>query len=78
MLKPYLEKFYYYAPEILTLFLYPSLIRLNPSKTSVTKEKIDNNKSVLQNLKNAENYAKDFNHYISKLIQGSLYISPTL
>lgn len=77
-LKPYMEKFYYYSIEILTLFLFPSLIKLKPSKSGITKEIIDEKKSMLQNLKNAVNYSKEFNHYISKLIQGTIYISPDL
>lgn len=77
-LKPYLEKFYYYALEILILFLFPSLIKILPSKSGVTKKILDENKSALQNLKNSENYSKEFNHYISKVIQGSFYLSPNI
>jgi len=77
-LKPYLEKFYYYSLEILTLFLFPSLIKMKPSKSGMTKEIFDEKKSLLQNLSNSENYSKEFNSYISKLIKGSLYISPNL
>ena len=77
-LKPYLEKFYYYSLEILTLFLFPSLIKMKPSKSGMTKEIFDEKKSLLQNLRNSENYSKEFNSYISKLIKGSLYISPNL
>jgi len=77
-LKPYLEKFYYYSLEILTLFLFPSLIRLESSKSGIHEEISDEKKSILQNLKNSENYSKEFNNYISKLIKGSIYISPNL
>ena len=77
-LKPYIEKFYYYSLEILTLFLFPSLIKLKPSKSGISKEIVDEKKSVLQNLKNSQNYAKEFNHFISKVIQGTIYISPEL
>ena len=77
-LKPYLEKFYYYSLEILTLFLFPSMINLRLSKSGAPKEIVNENKSVLHNLKNAENYSKEFNHYLSKVIQGSIYISPDL
>jgi hypothetical protein len=77
-LKPYLEKFYYYSLEILTLFLFPSLIKLRSSKSGMTKEIVDEKKPVLQNLKNAENYNKEFNQYILKVIQGSVYISSDL
>ena len=77
-LKPYLEKFYYYSLEILTLFLFPSLIKFIPSKSGMTKKILDKKKSVLQNLKNSENYSKEFNYYITKVIQGSFYISPDL
>jgi len=77
-LKPYLEKFYYYSLEILTLFLFPSLIKMKLSKSGMTKEIIDEKKSVLENLKNSENYSKEFNNYIAKLIKGSFYISSNL
>jgi hypothetical protein len=77
-LKPYIEKFYYYSLEILTLFLFPSLIKLKPSKSGISKEIVNETKSVLQNLKNSQNYAKEFNHFISKVIQGTIYISPDL
>jgi len=77
-LKPYLEKFYYYSLEILTLFLFPSLIKIKQSKSGMTKDIFDEKESVLQNLKNSGNYSKEFNNYISKLIKGSFYISPNL
>ena len=77
-LKPYLEKFYYYSLEILTLFLFPSLIKMKPLKSGITKEIFDEKKSLLQKLKNSENYSKEFKSYISKLIKGSFYISPNL
>jgi len=77
-LKPYLEKFYYYSLEILTLFLFPSVIKMKPLKSGITKEIFDEKKSLLQNLKNSENYSKEFNNYLSKLIKGSFYISPNL
>jgi len=44
----------------------------------MTKKILDKKKSVLQNLKNSENYSKEFNYYITKVIQGSFYISPDL
>lgn len=77
-LKPYLEKFYYYSLEILTLFLFPSVIKMKPLKSGITKEIFDEKKSLLQNLKNSENYSKEFNNYLLKLIKGSFYISPNL
>ena len=77
-LKPYLDKFYYYSLEILTLFLFPSLIKLRLSKSGIAKESINEKKTVLENLKNSENYGKEFNRYISKVIQGSIYLSPDL
>ena len=76
--KPYLEKFYYYSLEILTLFLFPSLIRMKPSKSAISKEIVDEKISMLQDLNNCENYSKEFNSYVSKLIKGSFYISPNL
>ena len=75
---PYLEKFYHYSLEILTLFLFPSLIKLTPSKSSINKEVFDERKSVLKKLKNADNYGKEFNSYISKLVKGRLYIASLL
>ncbi|MFX0075570.1 MAG: hypothetical protein ACFE96_09020, partial [Candidatus Hermodarchaeota archaeon] len=77
-LKPYIEKFYFYSLEILILFLFPSLIKLKTSKSGITKEIVDEKKSVLQNLKNSKNYYKEFNHFVSRVIQGSLYITPDL
>jgi hypothetical protein len=78
LLKPYLEKFYYYSLELLILFLFPSLIKLRPSKSGISKETVNEQKSVLQNLKNSKNYSKEFNYFLSKVIQGSLYITPDL
>ena len=78
-IKPYLEKFYHYSLEILTLFLFPSLIKLTHSKSSINKEDIlEERKSVLKKLKNANNYGKEFNNYIAKLIKGSFYITSNL
>jgi hypothetical protein len=51
---------------------------MKPLKSGMTKEIIDEKKSVLQNLKNCENYSKEFNNYIAKMIKGSYYISPNL
>jgi len=76
--KPYLEKDYYYSLEILTLFLFPSLIKMQPSKSGITKEILEERKSLLKRLKNSDNYSKEFNNYISKLIEGRFYISPLL
>lgn len=76
--KPYLEKFYYFSLEILTLFLFPSLIKMQPSKSSITKEIFEERKSLLKRLKKSENYGKEFNSYISKLLAGRLYIAPLL
>jgi hypothetical protein len=77
-MKPYLEMFYYYSLEIIILFLFPSLIKLKPSKSSFANEIVNENKSLLQNLKNSKNYGKEFNLFMSKVIQGSLCITPDL
>jgi hypothetical protein len=76
--KPYLEKFYYYSLEILTLFLFPSVIKMQPSKSGITKEILEERKSLLKRLKNSDNYGKEFNKYISNLIEGRFYIAPLL
>jgi hypothetical protein len=77
-LKPYLEKFFYYSLEILTLFLFPSLVKMKLLSSEVTKNRVDEKNTILQNLKSSEDYGREFNSYISKMIKGSYYISPDL
>lgn len=77
-LKPYLEKYPFYALEILTLFLLPSIVKLIPLNLSLSKKYSDKNKSVLENLKKAENYGEEFNKIISHLVIGDVYLLPLL
>ena len=83
-IKSYLEKFYYYSLEILTLLLLPSVIKVELIKTEFTgffhppKSISDKTKSFLQSLQKSKNYQKDFDTVILNLTQGNIYISPLL
>jgi hypothetical protein len=77
-IKSYLEKFFYYSLEILTLLLLPSVIKIIPAKTEYLKKYSDNTKSFLQSLQKSENYQEEFKTAISNLIGGNIYISPLL
>jgi hypothetical protein len=77
-IKSYLENFYFYSLEILTLLLLPSMIKIVPLKTEYSKKYYDKSKSFLQRLQKSENYQKEFNTVISNLIEGNIYISPLL
>ena len=77
-LKPYLEKYPFYALEILTLFLLPSYVKLIPLNLNLSKTFSDKNKSVLESLKKAENYSEEFDKIISHLVIGDIYLLPIL
>ena len=77
-LKPYLEKYPFYALEILTLFLLPSIVKLIPLNLSLSKKYSDENRSVLESLKKVESYGEEFNKIISYLVIGEIYILPML
>ncbi|MFX0008641.1 MAG: hypothetical protein ACFFA7_17700 [Promethearchaeota archaeon] len=78
IIKTYLEKYYYYSLEILTLLLLPSIIKIVPAKAEYLKKYSDKPKSFLQSLQKSENYQEQFNKVISDLIEGNIYISPAL
>ena len=78
IMKPYIEKFFYYSVELLFLFLFPSVVRLIAYTPKIAKRYKDKNESVLKNLQNSENYNQEFNNLIKDLINGDIYISPLL
>ena len=77
-LKHYIENFYYYSLEILSLCLTPSFIRIIPLKPEVSKKYFDKNRSVLQILQKSENYSNEFNNIISYLVNGDISLTPIL
>ncbi|MFW9896436.1 MAG: hypothetical protein ACFFD7_11575 [Candidatus Thorarchaeota archaeon] len=77
-LKYYLEKFYYYSLEILTLLLLPSVIKILPIKTIISKNSSNKTKSFLQDLQKSKNYQEEFNKVITNLIEGNVYIGACL
>ena len=78
VIKSYLEKSLDYCLEIIILLLVPSVIRISPFMPSISKEKGDKYKTVLQSLQQSNNYYDMFNKIISDLIRGDLYIIPSL
>ena len=77
-IKPYIENFYYYSLEVLTLFLLPSLIRTISLKPKLSNKYIDKNFTVLQILKKSENYSDEFNTLISHLVEEDINLTPIL
>ena len=77
-IKSYLEVFYYYSLEILALLVLPSIIKIVPVKTALSKKYSGKTKSFLQSLQKSKNYHKEFNTVISNLIEGNIHISPLL
>ena len=77
-IKSYLEKFYYYSLEILSLLVLPSIIKIVPVKAELSKKYSDKTKSFLQSLQKSKNYHEEFNSVISNLLEGNIYISPLL
>jgi len=77
-IKPYLEKYPFYALEILTLFLLPSYVKLIPLNLNLSKTFSDKDKSVLESLKKAESYGEEFNKIITHLVIGDIYLLPVL
>jgi hypothetical protein len=64
-LKYYLEKFYYYSLEILTLLLLPSVIKIIPLKTEISKYNSSKTKSFIQNLQKSHTYLEEFSNVIT-------------
>ena len=78
VIKSYLEKSLDYCLEIITLLLMPSVIRISPFIPSISKDKGDKYKTVLQSLQQSKDYYSTFNKIFSDLIRGNLYIIPYL
>ena len=78
VIKSYLEKSLDYCLEILILLLMPSVIRISPFMPSISKDKGDKYKTVLQSLQQSKDYYGMFNKIISDLVRGDLYIIPSL
>ena len=78
VIKSYLEKSLDYCLEIITLLLMPSVIRISPFMPSISKDKGDKYKTVLQSLQQSKDYYSTFNKIFSDLIRGNLYIIPYL
>jgi len=77
-IKSYLEKYYYYSLEILSLLVLPSVIKIVPVEIELSKKYTDKTKTLLQTLQKSKNYSEEFNSLISHLIEGNVYISPAL
>jgi hypothetical protein len=77
-IKPYLEKFNYYSLEILALLLLPSVIKIIPLNQVISKKEVDKSNTFLQSLQQTRNYSKEFNNTISRLLEGIIYIAPSL
>jgi len=77
-LRYYLEKYYYYSLEILTLLLLPSIIKIVPVKAEISKNYSHKAKSFIQNLQKSKNYQEEFSNVIRNLIEGDIYIFPLL
>ena len=74
----YLERFFYYSLEILTLLLLPSVIKIVPLKIQISKNYSNKTKTFIQNLQKSSNYREEFNNVIKNLIEGNIYINPSL
>ncbi|MFW9940732.1 MAG: hypothetical protein ACFFFT_06810 [Candidatus Thorarchaeota archaeon] len=77
-LQYYLERFYYYSLELLTLLLLPSVIKIVPVKLQISKNYSNKTKTFIQNLQKSSNYRDEFNKVITNLIEGNIYIAPSL
>jgi hypothetical protein len=77
-LKSYIQNYYYYSLEILTLLLLPSVVKIMPLNLNLSKKYPEKNKSVFQNLKKAENYNQTFNEIILDLLDRKIKLLPVL
>ncbi|MHA2397873.1 MAG: hypothetical protein ACXADU_03160 [Promethearchaeota archaeon] len=77
-IKSYLEKYYYYSLEILSLLVLPSVIKIVPGTIELSKKYTDKAKTLLQTLQKSKNYSEEFSTLISHLIEGNIHISPAL
>ncbi len=77
-IKSYLEKYYYYSLEILSLLVLPSVIKIVPVTIELSKKYTDKTKTLLQTLQKSKNYTEEFGTLISHLIEGNIYIAPAL
>ncbi|MFX0059984.1 MAG: hypothetical protein ACFE85_10485 [Candidatus Hodarchaeota archaeon] len=75
---PYLEDYFFYSLEILSLFLLPSFLGITPINPKLSNKYSDNRKSVLQSLQKSDNYSKDFKEIVSYLIKGEILLTSLL
>jgi hypothetical protein len=77
-LKYYLERFFYYSLEILALLLLPSVIKIVPLKIQISKNYSNKTKTLIQNLQKSNDYREEFNTVIKDIIEGNIYVNPSL
>ncbi|MFX1326821.1 MAG: hypothetical protein ACFE91_01585 [Promethearchaeota archaeon] len=78
ILKPYLENFFYYSLEILSLLLAPSVIKIIPLNLESSKRNLGKSQSFLKSLQKSNNYCKEFNETLLNLLRENIYICPFL
>ncbi|MFX1380585.1 MAG: hypothetical protein ACFFA4_15980 [Promethearchaeota archaeon] len=77
-IKPYLENYNYYSLELLALLLLPAVIKIIPLNQVISKKGLDKSNTFLQSLQQARDYYKEFNNTISRLLEGVVYLAPSL
>ncbi len=74
-LKPYLDAFFFYALEILALFLIPTELKILELNKAESKKDPEKGRSILQFLQKT-NYNEQFNKIIRLLIRGEIILTP--
>ncbi|MBD3228350.1 MAG: hypothetical protein GF329_09195 [Candidatus Lokiarchaeota archaeon] len=77
IIKPYLEKYFEYSLEIITLFFLPAITELGiyDINDDIKKHK-RTSRSIIQELQKSKKYSKEFNKIINNLIEGRIYVTP--
>jgi len=77
-IKLYLEKYFDYSLEILSLLFLPSMVKIIPFDQKFSKENLDRTRTFLKNLQQSNDYYSEFNNTILDLLKGDIYIAPSL
>ncbi len=75
VMESYIENYFYYALEVLALFLLAPMIIPVSLKPKLYKDFFDRERSILRHLQKAEDYDAEFNKLISLICTENIYLS---
>jgi hypothetical protein len=75
IMKPYIERYFYYSLEIIALFLLAPVLTLTCLHPESDPDPFDSNKSLVQILRKSKNYNYDFNNLIPLILNNEIYLA---